>query len=118
MIFIKNHEVLTTEREPEGPAQRSNFRNEGISYSRHSRLSLFLSRILGMKEFSYSRHSRLSWFLSRILGMKEFSYSRHSRLSWFYIKNHEVLATEREPEGQAQRSNLGTAFGLHKISRF
>ena len=30
MIFIKNHEVLTTEREPEGPAQRSNFRNEGI----------------------------------------------------------------------------------------
>ena len=29
--------------------------------------------------------------------------------------NHEVLATEREPEGQAQRSNLGTAFGLHKI---
>ena len=26
-----------------------------------------------------------------------------------------MLATEREPEGQAQRSNLGTAFGLHKI---
>ena len=23
-LFIKNHEVLTTEREPEGPAQRSN----------------------------------------------------------------------------------------------
>ena len=31
------------------------------------------------------------------------------------LNNHEVLATEREPEGQAQRSNLGTAFGLHKI---
>ena len=31
------------------------------------------------------------------------------------LDNHEVLATEREPEGQAQRSNLGTAFGLHKI---
>ena len=26
-----------------------------------------------------------------------------------------MLATEREPEGQAQRSKLGTAFGLHKI---
>ena len=33
-----------------------------------------------------------------------------------HLDNHEVLATEREPEGQAQRSNLGTAFGLHKIS--
>ena len=32
-----------------------------------------------------------------------------------HLDNHEVLATEREPEGQAQRSNLGTAFGLHKI---
>jgi len=36
----------------------------------------------------------------------------------FFIRNHEVLTTEREPEGPAQRSNLGTAFGLHKISRF
>ena len=32
-----------------------------------------------------------------------------------HLDNHEVLATEREPEGQAQHSNLGTAFGLHKI---
>ena len=35
----------------------------------------------------------------------------------FFIRSHEVLTTEREPEGPAQRSNLGTTFGLHKISR-
>ena len=69
-------------------------------------ITIFLSRIIGIKEFSYSCHcSRsvvsTSWlsrflsrfFLSRILGIKEFSYSCHcSRsvvsTSWFsQIKN-------------------------------
>ena len=41
----------------------------------------------------------------------------HKNKRFASLDNHEVLATEREPEGQAQRSNFGTAFGLHKISR-
>jgi len=39
----------------------------------------------------------------------------HKNKRFASLDNHEVLATEREPEGQAQRSKLGTAFGLHKI---
>ena len=39
----------------------------------------------------------------------------HKNKRFASLDNHEVLATERESVGQAQRSNLGTAFGLHKI---
>ena len=84
-------------------------RRSGLATSEHFAvvtifITIFLSRILGIKEFSYSCHcsrsvvstSRLSrflsrFFLSRILGIKEFSYSCHcsrsvvstSRLSRF-----------------------------------
>ena len=54
MIFIKNHEVLTTEREPEGPAQRSNFRNEGIFLFASFAVIMIFIKNLRINDFSFS----------------------------------------------------------------
>ena len=80
-------------------------------------LSFPLSYHLRSTQFStnhcYSAHSRFSHFshLSHLSHLSQNAHHSHFFPNHEVLENHEVLATEREPEGQAKRSKAVRCSG-------